>query len=288
MEMAVQTVVNGLLTGGLYALVGIGLTIVFGVMRLINFAHGDLMMVSMYITFFLYQLFGLDPLVSLIICLPALFALGMLIERFLLEPVLKAPELNQLLLTAGISIVLINLTQLLFGANYVQLRTAYSDTVLHLGSITVSLAYTIAFAVAGALTVIIFLFMVRTDIGRAIRATAQDREAAMLMGIDVRRIFAIAFGIGAAAAGVAGTLLMPVYYAFPVVGVPFTLKAFVVVVLGGMGSVVGAIFAGLTLGVAESLGAVYISTAYKDAIGFIIFVLILLFRPAGLFGKTRI
>jgi branched-chain amino acid transport system permease protein len=288
MSVLAQTLVGGILLGGLYALIGIGLTIVFGVMRVINFAHGEFLMVSMYLTYLLFTLWGVDPFLSLFITMPVFFLFGMFIQRFFISPVLKAPEMNQILLTVGIGLILANLIQLLFSADYRQVKTSYSDAVVGVSGISVSLPYSGAFVVAILITVALYFFLMRTDTGKAIRATAQDRDAAALMGADVGRISMITFGIGTAAAAAAGTLLTPVYYLFPTVGGPFTLKSFVVVVLGGMGSVLGAIFGGLTLGIAESLGAVYVSTGYQDAIGFLIFLLILILKPSGLFGKSRV
>ncbi len=282
-----QILISGILTGALYALVGIGLTIIFGVMRVINFAHGELLMVGMYISFFAATLLGLDPYVSLLIVAPALFVIGVLIQRYLINPVLKAPEFNQILVTLGVGLVLTNSAQLLFTADYRQVRTAYSSLTWG-GNLAISVPYTVSFLLALAITAALYVFLMRTDLGKAMRATAQDREAARLMGINVERVSMVAFGIGAAAAGAAGTLLMPVYYLFPAVGEPFTLKAFVVVVLGGMGSVIGATFGGLILGAVEAIGSLYASTGYKDAYGFVIFLLILILKPSGLFGRSRV
>ena len=284
-----QTAVSGILNGGIYALIGIGLTIIFGVMRVVNFAHGALVMVSMYATYYLYTGLGIDPFLSLIFVLPGMFLLGAAIEKTLIKPVLKAPELNQLLLTEGISIVLINAALLKFTANYLTMTTSYAGKNVRLGNVSVSLPQMAACGIALAVMGGVFLFLTRTDMGRQMRAAAQDAEAARLLGINIDKVRAIAFGLGVAAAGAAGTLLMPIYYRVePNAGSPFTLKAFVVVVLGGMGSVTGALVGGLLLGIAESLGAVYISTGYKDAIGFVIFLLALTLKPSGLLGKSRV
>jgi branched-chain amino acid transport system permease protein len=288
MGILAQTLVQGVLTGGLYALIGIGLNIIFGVMRVINFAHGALLMVGMYLSYGMFTLLGVDPYLSILLAGPILFVLGMAIQKFLITPVLGAAHMNQILLTEGLGLVLVNLALLIFTGNYRQVRTSYSDAFIRVGGVSVSLPYSASFLIALAFTVVLYLFLTRTDTGRAMRAVSQDREAARLMGIDVNRIAQVAFGIGTAAAGIAGALLVPVYYLFPAVGDPFTLKSFVVVVLGGMGSVIGAIFGGVTLGLAESLGAVYISTGYKDVIGFVIFLLVLVLKPSGLFGNSRV
>lgn len=287
MQTLLQTTLNGLLTGGLYALVGIGLAIIFGVMRIINFAHGEIMMIGMYLTFYLFTLLHVDPYLSMLVNMAALFLLGVLIYRFLISRVMKAAEMNQILLTAGLGLMLTNLAQLLFTANYKQIRTAYSDRLLHLGGFTFNLAYVVSFVLALLVTGLLYQFVMRSEFGRSMRAVAQNREAAELMGINVSRVSAITFGLGTAAAGAAAALLVPVYYFFPGVGGPFTEKSFVIVVLGGMGSIVGATFGGLILGVAEALTSLSFGEAYKDIAGFVIFLAILLLRPSGLFGRSR-
>ncbi|HSE97027.1 MAG TPA: ABC transporter substrate-binding protein [Blastocatellia bacterium] len=288
-EKLLQTMTSGLLTGGIYALIGIGLTIIFGVMRVVNFAHGALVMVAMYATYFLFTAAGIDPFLSILIVMPAMFLVGVAIEKTLISPILKAPELNQILLTEGVSIVLINAALLMFTANYLTMTTSYAGATTQIGPVSLSLPQLAAFSIAFVITAALYFFLMRTDTGRRIRATAQDPEAAQILGVNIKRIQALTFGLGVAAAGAAGSLLMPIYYRVePNAGSPFTLKAFVVVVLGGMGSVTGALVGGVLLGIAESLGAVYISTGYKDAIGFVIFLLALTLKPSGLLGKSKV
>lgn len=284
-----QTVSSGLLTGGIYALVGIGLTVIFGVMRIVNFAHGAFVMAGMYATYFLFTYARIDPFLSLFVVIPGMFVLGGALHKGLIDPVLKAPELNQLLLTEGVSIVFINAALLAFTANYLTMTTSYAGATARLGGVSLSLPAFGAFGVALLITGLLYLFFMKTSLGRRIRATSQDAEAAQLLGINIKRVQALTFGLGVAAAAAAGSLLMPIYFRVdPTAGSPFTLKAFVVVVLGGMGSVTGALVGGLVLGVAESLGAVYVSTGYKDAIGFVIFLLILTLKPSGLLGRSRV
>jgi branched-chain amino acid transport system permease protein len=289
LTVLLQSVLAGILVGGLYGLIGMGMAINFGVLRIINLAQGELLMVGMYVCFWLFTLWQIDPLVSPLITIPFLFILGVLIHRFLLTPLIRARALpeNQILLTAGVGLVLTNAALLAFTSNYRTVNTAYSQRLVDLGGINVSFPGLLAFLFAMGISGLLWLFLMKTDLGKCIRATAQDPDTALLMGVNVERISVITFGIGAALEGAAGSLLILVYYLFPALGGMFTLKAFIVVVLGGLGSTLGALLGGIVLGLAESLGAVYVSTGFKDAIGFIVFVLMLIFRPAGLVGKAR-
>jgi len=282
-----QNLVSGLLLGGMYALIGVGLALVYGVMDIVNMAHGAFLMVGMYTTYLLVNNFGIDPYAGILISAPALFVLGMLIQRLVIHRIATASHMNQILLTVGLSMALVNTAQLLFTADYRQVRTSYAETVIRFAGVSMNLAYVISFAVAVAITVGLYLYLMKSEFGRALRATSQDIHAAQLMGINVRNVQMTAFGLGMALAGAAGALLTPVYYLYPTVGENFGLKAFTMVVLGGMGSVVGAALGGVTLALAESLGQMVVGHELKDAIGFVVFVLVLLFKPAGLFGRAR-
>jgi branched-chain amino acid transport system permease protein len=288
MIVFLQSLLSGVLVGGVYALVGIGLTIIFGVMRVINFAHGDLLMVGMYLTYFLFTLLHVDPFVSILISIPLMFLFGALLQRLFVNRVLGALPQNQILLTIGLGLVMSNTVMLLFTSDYRILTTGYSSASVKIWGLSVSEPLFISFVITAAITAFLYWFLMRTDTGQAIRATAQDREAAQLMGINVKRMSVIAFGIGAALAGTAGALVSPTYYTFPQVGGAFTLKAFVIVVLGGMGSVVGATLGGIVIGATESLAAVYISSGLKELVVYVLFLLVLLFRPSGLLGKSRV
>ena len=287
MAVLIQSILSGLLIGGIYALIGTGLTLIFGVMRVINFAQGDLVMVGMYITYFLFKLLHLDPFVAVLLVMPLLFVLGALLQRTLINRALNALPQNQILLTIGIGLVLSNTSMLLFTSDYKILSTTYSSSSFAIGPVHLSTPLVYCFLITACITAALYWFLARTETGCAIRATAQDRDAAQLMGIDVRRMGYVAFGLGASLAGAAGALIAPTYYIYPQVGGAFTLKAFVVVVLGGMGSVVGAMLGGLLIGTAESLSAAYIGSASKELCVYVIFLLVLLFKPSGLLGKSN-
>ncbi|HJW26859.1 MAG TPA: branched-chain amino acid ABC transporter permease [Rhodocyclaceae bacterium] len=287
METLAQSVVSGVLTGSLYAMIAIGLTIVFGVMRIINMAHGEMVMLGMFGAYWSHEMWHLDPFLSILLWTPVMFAFGMFVHRFLLKKIIPSGELNTLLYTAGLSLLLANLALFFWAGDYRNINLDYAMTPVRPFGISISVQLAIAFAIAIALTGGLYLLMTRTDIGRAIRATAQNPDSAALMGVNVVRIDMITFGIGTALAAAAGVLLVPSLYVYPTVGEILSVKCFVIVVLGGLGSVPGAIAGGLLLGLVESLGAVYVSVAFKDTIGFVLFLLVLLFRPAGLFGVGR-
>ncbi|WP_242341224.1 MULTISPECIES: branched-chain amino acid ABC transporter permease [Anaeromyxobacter] len=287
MNVFLQSVISGILVGGVYALIGIGLTIIFGVMRVINFAHGDLLMLGMYATWLVFSRLGIDPFVSVAITGPLLFLWGAFLQKTLINRVLNALPQNQILLTIGLGLIMSNSIMLMFTSDYRILTTTYSSSSFSLGGISISEPLLVAFLITAVITAALYWFLLRTDTGQAIRATAQDRDAAQLMGINVQAMSVLAFGIGSALAGVAGALISPTYYIFPQVGSTFTLKAFVIVVLGGMGSVIGATLGGLIIGVTESLSAVYIASGLKELVVFVLFLGLLLFKPSGLLGKTR-
>jgi branched-chain amino acid transport system permease protein len=288
MAVFLQSVLSGVLVGGVYALIGIGLTIIFGVMRVINFAHGELLMLGMYATWWIFTKTGLDPYVALLLVVPLMFGVGALLQRVFVNRVLNALPQNQILLTIGLGLIMSNTMMLAFTSDYRILTTSYSSASFDVAGLSVSQPLLYSFIITAAITAALFWFLQRTDTGQAIRATAQDREAAQLMGINVSWMGILSFGIGSALAGAAGTLIAPTYYIYPQVGGAFTLKAFVIVVLGGMGSIVGATLGGVIIGVTESLAAIYVASGLKELVVFVLFLALLLFRPAGLLGKSRV
>ena len=287
MSILMQSLISGILIGGVYALIGIGLTIIFGVMRVINFAHGDLLMLGMYMTYYLFAAAHVDPFLSIVITTPLMFLFGAFLQKTIINRVLNALPQNQILLTIGLGLIMSNTVMLAFTSDYKILSTKYSSSSMHVAGISISSPLVISFAITAAITAALYWFLLKTDTGQAIRATAQDREAARLMGINVKRMSIIAFGLGSALAATADALISPTYYIFPQVGSIFTLKAFVITVLGGMGSVIGATLGGVLIGVAESVGGVYFGGGWKEVVVFVLFLLVLLFKPSGLLGKSR-
>jgi branched-chain amino acid transport system permease protein len=284
LETILQLTINGLMLGGIYALVSIGLCLIFGVIEIINFAHGEFLMLSMYATFWFFQLFGIDPYVSLLIIIPVFYLFGVAVQRVFIQPILDAPPLNQIFVTVALSMIFQNAAQVLWKTDFRTIKTSYSAKVYYAGDLMIGLPRLTAFFVAILVITILFVFLKQTYIGKAIRALSQERRAAMLMGINVHRTYQIAFGIGIACTAIAGAVLMPAYYAFPTVGNLFALIAFVVVILGGYNSLTGSLVGGLIIGMIESFSGFFISPHLKEAVYFIIFILILLFKPTGLFG----
>lgn len=280
-----QVVVSGLALGGIYVLISVGLTLIFGVIRVINFAHGDFMMIGMYITFLLVHNLKWDPYASLVAVIPAIFLLAVIVYWLVIRPAQRAASfLVQVFATLGLGIALENGALLAFSPNFQTVRTLYTGAALPLGPLRLSVTSTIAFIVAMALAAALILFLRHTYQGKAMRAIAQNRDAALLMGINVDRIYLLTFALGTAMVGIAGTLLIPNWYVTPYIGFGFVLVAFVVVVLGGFGSVEGAVLAGMIVGVVETFAGFFIQTKFKEVAYFLLFILILVLRPSGLMG----
>jgi branched-chain amino acid transport system permease protein len=277
-------VLNGLLAGGVYVLVAVGLTLIYGVLHIINFAHGSLLMLCMYAVFFLWKLLGLDPYMSLPLVVGGAFIVGFLLYRGLIGRFSHGRDENILLITLGVSIVADNGALLFFGGNTETVDVPYAGQIIEVGVAFLPLAKVISCGAALAICLALGVFMAKTDTGKAIRAVAKERQGARLAGIDVEKIFAISYGIGIACLGAAACLLMPTFYVTPQSGYAFVLVAFTTVVLGGMGSFVGAAIGGFLIGVTESLGGLFLGEQLGQIGISLIFILILLFRPTGLFG----
>ncbi|OGK87782.1 MAG: hypothetical protein A2W08_05640 [Candidatus Rokubacteria bacterium RBG_16_73_20] len=283
--LVAQGLLSGLLFGGVYSLMAVGLTLIFGVMRVINFAHGDMMVWGMYIALLLSRRAGLDPYVGFVISAVALFALGLAVQRGLVQRIVDAPHEMQILLMLGVALVLENAALMAFGPEPERVRSPLAASTIWLGPVFVDVGRLVTFGVAVLLTLLLWLFLFRTDLGRAIRAAADNPYGALVIGTDVRRVYATAFGIGAACVGAAGALVSPLLPFQPATGLSLSITSFNIVIIGGMGSLLGAFIGGLLVSVAESLGAVFLAPSLKELVSFSLLILILLFRPAGLFGK---
>ncbi len=279
-----QAILTGILMAGIYALVSVGLTLIFGVVRIVNFAQGEFVMLGMYVAFWLWKLWGIDPYLSLLITMPLLFLFGVLVQHFLFRPILYAPDLAQIFMTVGLSVVLMNAALFFFTADFRSVKTAYSEWTLRYLGITLGVPRLFAFLGALILAGLLALFLLKTDLGKALRAVAQDREVCMLLGINPERMYLLAVGLGTALAGAAGCLIVPFFYVFPTVGVVFVLVAFVVVILGTLGSIQGALLAAFIVGVAESLGILFAGADLGLVVVFGILVATLILKPVGLMG----
>jgi branched-chain amino acid transport system permease protein len=280
----IPSVLNGLTTGGLYALVALGLTLIYGVLHIINFAHGALLMLGLYAVYFLNVQFGIDPYAALLIVPPAMFALGYTLQRGIIGRASHGRDENILLVTLGLSIIIENLSLFFFRSDTRTVDTPYSFDVVEIFGAFLPYPKVVAFIGALVTAALLWLLMSRTDLGRAIRALAKERKGAQLVGINADHVFAMSFGLGIACLGVAACLLLPSYYVNPQVGGGFVLIAFTIVVLGGMGSFVGALIGGLIIGVVEALGGLFLGESLGQIGIFLIFILVLIFRPTGLFG----
>lgn len=280
-------VINGILMGGIYTLVASGLTLIYGVLHIINFAHGSMLMVAMFGVFYLVTKLGVDPYLSLIITMPTMFAMGYVLYKYFIGKLSYGKDENILLITLGLSIVIENLALMFFTGDSRTISLSYSDKMFEVGPLLIGLPKVISFVAAMVMCALLGIFITQTDTGRAIRAVAKERMGARLVGIDVDKVFAISFGLGMATLGAAASLLMPIFYVSPTTGHVFVMVAFTVVVLGGMGSFLGAVIGGLIVGLTESFGGLYLGESLGQIGISLIFILILLFRPSGLFGDKR-
>lgn len=280
-----QATFNGILTGGVYAVVSVGLSLVFGIVDVVNFAQPEFLMMGMFVAYFLSVATGLDPILASPLVFLVVFLFGALVQRTLVQRVLNAPLVAQIFLTVGVAMVMVSAAQLLFGADFRSAPTSYTTMAVHLGPFHFSLPQILAFCGSAVLALLLWIFLEWTDVGRSIRATAQNRTAAVLVGINPYRMYVLAFALGTGLAGAAGAIILPYSYVFPTIGHDWGLIMFTVVVLGGLGSVPGALLAGVIIGVIQSLTSVYLPTQLQNLVVFIVFILTLAYRPAGLLGR---
>lgn len=283
-SIIIQSVITGLMNGAVYALVALGLTLVFGVLHIINFAHGSLLMIAMYGVFFAHQIFGVDPYLTIPAMMMLMFAAGYLLQRFVIVEAGGGRDSNVLLITLGAALVIENLALYLWAADTRQLQLSYTLTVIDVGFALLPITRVIASAAACVIFVALWLLIERTNFGRAMRAVAKEPMGARVVGINVNQIYALTMGVGAASLGAAGALMLPIFYVTPQVGNVFALLAFTIVVLGGMGSTSGALVGGFVIGVIESLGSLFLGESLGQIGVFALFIAILVLRPRGLFG----
>ena len=286
-NLAIQLTIQGILLGGIYGLIAMGLSLIFGVMGVINFAHGQIMVIAMYVSYWIFVLLGIDPYLSLVIVAALIFLLGYVIQSNLVNRILDYPEAIQVLPLVSLGLILENLALLLWGPDPRSPQTALGLEALWIGEIMIDVSRLIAFLLAFVITALIFIFLKKSDIGKSIRAASDNRMGAILVGIDVDRIYNLSFGLGAATTAAAGVLLLPLMPLSPHIGHDFTLIAFIVVILGGMGSLIGALVGGLILGIAESVSTLWLPATLKHAVSFGMLIIIMLFRPQGLFGGKK-
>jgi branched-chain amino acid transport system permease protein len=285
-QLLAQVLVGGVLLGGLYALMALGLALVWGVLNIVNLSHGALIMLGAYTSYFLFTAWHIDPFVTLPITAVVLFIVGYIIERGILNFVIRGPMFNTLLITFGIEVVLTYLAQLAFSADFRAINPGYAGANFTVAGITIPIVQVLVFAIALGLTIAMWLFLLHTRIGRGIRASAQNLVAARLYGVDPKRIYALTFGLGAALAGVTGGLYGTVSQINPYIGGPLTAKSFAIAIIGGLENPLGVIVGGLVLGIVESLTALYFGSTYRDVASFGVLLLVLILRPSGLLGRT--
>ena len=281
----IPAILNGLLTGAVYALVALGLTLIYGVLHIINFAHGALLSAALFSAFFAYRIFGLDPYVAVFLLSPIFFAFGYALQRFIIGPASRGDDRNMLLITLGIAIVIENTLLFAFRADTRTIDVPYAFKTIDFGFTFLAVPRVVGFVAVFLVALVLWLIMTFTDIGRAIRAVAKEKVGAELAGIDVAHVYAMTFGLGSACVAIAACLLIPNYYVNPSVGNAFVLIAFTIVVLGGMGSVPGALIGALLIGVVESLSGLFLGESLGQIGIFVIFIVVLLVRPSGLFGE---
>ncbi|MGZ3604241.1 MAG: branched-chain amino acid ABC transporter permease [Thermodesulfobacteriota bacterium] len=300
LNLLFQLAVSGFLMGGVYSLIALGLSLIFGVLRVINFAHGEMMVWGMYVAYTVFLWTGIDPFFSFLISAAALFVLGYLLQRTVVNRILDSPEAMQVLPLVGIAMVFENSARIIWGPDYISPQSRFSLSSLPVGNLMIDVPRLLAFCLAIIITVIVLFFLKKTDAGKSIRAAADNRTGALLVGKDINRIYAVCFGVGTACVGAAGGLLVPIMPLSPHIGAPFTMISFIIVILGGMGSLTGAMVGGFIVGIAESIGPELITGLFhgiglgldfpntmKQVVSFFILIIIMIWRPQGLFGGKK-
>lgn len=286
MDLLLQVLVNGILQGGLYAIVALGLALVWGVLNIVNLAHGAFIMLGAYISWYTFHWWGLDPFLGLPLTAVVMFVLGYAVQRGILNLIVRAPMFNTLLITFGLEVVLTYLAQLVFSADFRTINPSYSGHNTTVLGITIPLVRLAACVVAILLTLVMWYFLLHTRLGRAIRATAQNLSAARLYGVEPRHLYAVTFGLGLALAGAAGGLYGTVSQINPYIGATLTAKSFAIAIIGGLDTPLGVIVGGLILGLIESLTTLYVGPTYADVASFGVLILVLIVRPTGILGRT--
>jgi branched-chain amino acid transport system permease protein len=285
MSTIVQLLVSGIMLGGIYALMSIGLTVIFGVLKIVNFAHGEFLMLAMYVAWAIVSATGITTYTAMAVVTPLLFGFGLLVYLLIVRPGIAKPHLVVVFATMGLSLAMQNLALVAMTADLRDVPPLFGGTPIKFGPLYFRVELLVGFLISIAITLALMIFVKRTYIGKAIRATVQDRDAAMLMGINVPRLFLLTFAGGSALVGIAGCIMLPLYSTFPTVGLNFVLIAYVVVVLGGMGSMEGAFLGGICVGIVQSLSGYYVAPAYGQMFYFLVFLLVMIFRPNGLLGQ---
>ena len=285
MSTVVQLLVSGIMLGGIYAVMSIGLTLIFGVLKIVNFAHGEFLMLAMYLAWAIVSATGITTYAAIAVVIPLLFGFGLLVYLLIVRPGIAKPHLVVVFATMGLSIAMQNLALVAMTADLRDVPPLFGGTPIKFGTLYFRVELLLGFLISIAITLALMIFVKHTYIGKAIRATVQDRDAAMLMGINVPRLFLLTFAGGSALVGIAGCIMLPLYSTFPTVGLNFVLIAYVVVVLGGMGSMEGAFLGGICVGIVQSLSGYYVAPAYGQMFYFLVFLFVMIFRPNGLLGQ---
>lgn len=282
--LILENLISGILLGGIYIIMSLGLNLIFGVIKVVNFAHGEFLMLGMYITYWMFMLLGLDPYLSIPIAATLLGLLGMFVQKFIFNKLL-ADEASQIVAAIGLMIFFQNLATFLWGSDFKSVRSSYAGINISVFDVRISATRAISFIIAIIVTMLLYFFLNKTETGMKIRATAQDRELAEIMGINSKRIYITTFGIGATLCGIAAALMSPIYYVFPVVGFTFAPLCFVIVVLGGLGSFTGTIAGGFILGILEAFIGFLVNVEVATVVAFVILLIVLFWKPTGLFGE---